>query len=163
LRKILSYISAIVLSILITIGSADAKDLEEVTVSNNIDEKEVVSLVKSVEDEITILGLYAPPKSAVVDLTSSNLTFAGKAEVSTLYTNSNFKGKKRVTYSIKNSSSSTLTVTLHKKGSLFSLRSFTVSPGTTKTGDLYPSGNLDASALYYLSFSAPSDFSGRLY
>ena len=109
------------------------------------------------EDSISPSTIDKPKESSYVDLTKEQLNFSGSANNSTLYTNKHFKGKTKISYSVKNSSSSDLKVKIFKAGAFFSTDSFTVKAKSTLTGTI---SGLDKSDLYYLSFSAPSNFSG---
>lgn len=112
------------------------------------------------EGEITPFGLIKPGASSVVDISKSTLKFSGVANNSTLYTNSHFTGQSSATYNIKNYRSGSLTVKVFKKGGIFSTQKIVISAGATGGGGI-PS--LDKSAYYYLSFNAPSNFSGSVY
>jgi len=105
-------------------------------------------------------GLGKPDKGTCVNLTSEALTFTGEANVSVLYTNSCFTGKENPLYQIRNYSDSDLKVKVYKSGSLFAVCTITVKAHTLQGGNL--SGVSD-SDIYYISFSAPSNFSGRVY
>lgn len=111
---------------------------------------------------ISTYDLGKPSTSAYVDLSEEALYFAGEAERSTLYTNSHFKGKESVKYSITNDSTYSLTVKVYKANTLFDTKVATikVAANSTAAGTI---SDLDKSGLYYLSFSAPSDFEGKVY
>lgn len=117
------------------------------------------------EDEImfggiSTQGLSRPSTSNCVNLNNSALTFAGHAQGSTLYTNSHFTGKSTIGYSITNDCNSRLVVKFYTSNGWFKSKSITVEANATLTGTI---DGLDADKLYYLSFSAPSDFSGSVY
>lgn len=97
-----------------------------------------------------------------MDLSEEALYFAGEAERSTLYTNSHFKGKESVKYSITNNSTYSLTVKVYKANTLFDTKVTTIKVAANSTAASTIS-DLDKSGLYYLSFSAPSDFEGKVY
>ncbi len=107
---------------------------------------------------ISILGVSPP--SAAVNLNNGAMRFSGTAEVSTLYTDNYFTGKSTVSYNISNYSKYQLTVKLYKQGSSFAVSTTTISSGATVTSAF---SGLSASSNYYLSFSAPSNFSGSVY
>lgn len=109
---------------------------------------------------ISILGLDKPSTSEYVDLNNESLSFAGSAQRSTLYTNKHFKGKSTIGYSITNYSDTKLTVKFYTSSGWFSSKKITVEGNATLTGTI---DGLDASKLYYLTFSVPSDFSGSVY
>lgn len=118
---------------------------------------------ENLENITTPFGLGKPPKDAVVNLNYNPLTFDGYAQSSTLYTNSHFKGKTTATYSIKNDSQSTLTVKVYKRTwHTFDtkVQTITISPNSTGGGGIF---DLEPDALYYLTFEAPSNFSGSVY
>lgn len=109
------------------------------------------------EDEFTTYTIAKPSTSSVVDLTKNTMYFSGVANNSTLYTNSHFKGKSTITYKITNNSSTDLIVKIYKSGAWLSTETLTVNANSTSTGTV---SSLSKSELYYMSFSAPSDFSG---
>lgn len=109
---------------------------------------------------ISIYGLDKPSTSNYVDLNSKPLTFAGNAQGSTLYTNKHFTGKSTVGYSITNYSNSKLTVKFYTSKGWFNSKKITIEANATLTGTI---SGLDSDKLYYLTFSAPSDFSGSVY
>lgn len=109
---------------------------------------------------ISIQGLGKPSTDSYVNLKSKALTFAGHAEGSTLYTNKHFKGKSKISYSITNDCDSKLTVRFYTSNGWFKSKKITVEANATLAGTI---DGLDASKLYYLTFSAPSDFSGKIY
>lgn len=119
-----------------------------------------VSTNPPVEIQVGPLGLGKPDKSDVVDLTKGTLSFKGSADVSTLYTNSHFKGKSKISYSIKNDCDKKLTVKIYTASGWFKSKSISVEANATLTGTI---DGLDKDTLYYLTFSAPSDFSGSVY
>lgn len=112
---------------------------------------------------ISTNGLSVPTSTWSLN-TDGTYSFSGSASNSTLYTNYlfYFTGNHGVLVSCTNNSSSTLTVKWKKKGSVFgSVDSMTIEPG--ESGTMYNCESLSANAYYYLSFSAPSDFSGSIY
>lgn len=119
-----------------------------------------VSANPPVEIQVEPLGLGKPDKSDVVDLTKGTLSFSGSAERSTLYTNSHFKGKSKISYSITNDCDKKLTVKIYTASGWFKSKSISVEANATLTGTI---DGLDKDTLYYLTFSAPSDFSGSVY
>lgn len=125
--------------------------------NGNITSNEVS--ISSTYEEILPFGLGAPSKDKVVDLNSKALDFSGDANNSTLYTNSNFKGKSTVSYEITNKLNRKLTVKVYKYGDTFAKKTFTISSNSTESGTIT---GLESDSLYYLGFSAPSDFSGKL-
>lgn len=106
---------------------------------------------------IVPFGLEAPTN--FVNLNDGSLTFAGEADYSTLYTNKGFTGKSTVTYSITNYLDRDLTVKVRKTDNWFTVETLKVNKNSTSTGTIT---GLDSSGKYYLSFSAPSDFSGSV-
>lgn len=107
---------------------------------------------------VSTFGLEAPFTSQVWNLVDKKqMDFAGAADGSPLYTNNNFKGKSQVSVNIKNFLDKKLTVVLYKQGSFGSVTTITVNPNAELLTSI---NNLDANGLYYLRFSAPSDFKG---
>lgn len=116
---------------------------------------------KDVSDEgISTYGLGRPSTDSYVDLNQKELTFAGYAQGSTLYTNKHFKGKSSIGYSITNYSDTKLTVKFYTSSGWFKSKKITVEGKATLTGTI---DGLDNDKLYYLTFSAPSDFAGSVY
>lgn len=111
------------------------------------------------EESITY-GLDKPSTDDVVNLNREALTFAGNAQVSTLYTNSHFTGKSRIGYSITNDCDSKLTVKFYTSGGWWNSKKITIEANATLTGTI---DGLDANKLYFMTFSAPSDFRGSVY
>ncbi len=109
---------------------------------------------------VSIQGLGKPGTDKYVNLNSEKLTFAGHAQGSTLYTNKHFKGKSKISYSITNDCDTKLTVKFYTSNGWFNSKKITVEGNATLTGTI---DGLDDSKLYYLTFSAPSDFSGSVY
>lgn len=109
---------------------------------------------------ISTQGLGRPSTSNCVNLNNSALTFAGHAQGSTLYTNSHFTGKSTIGYSITNDCDSRLVVKFYTSSGWFKSKSITIEANATLTGTI---DGLDADKMYYLTFSAPSDFSGSVY
>ena len=123
-------------------------------------EMQGVSTKPPIENVITPDGLGKPSKNKYVDLNDDTLTFSGSADRSTLYTNKHFKGKSSIGYSITNDSNKKLTVKFYTSSGWFKSKSITVEANATLTGTI---DGLDKDKLYYLTFSAPSDFSGSVY
>lgn len=135
--------------------SAFAEEVtENVGVSTEIPKSPITST-----GEVTLFGVTEPDTDSVVDLTKKALTFAGSANHQRLYTNSHFKGKSKITYTITNNSSSTLSVSIFRSGAWFATDVLTLNPNSTTTGTV---SGLDSTKLYYLAFSAPSNFSGSV-
>lgn len=111
----------------------------------------------TISDDIVTFGLDKPSSSKVKDLNKGQMTFSGNAKGSTLYTNNNFKGKTSIEYSITNDHTKTLTVKLYTSSGWFKTKKIEVAGNATLTGTI---DGLDKDTLYYLTFSAPSDFSG---
>lgn len=86
---------------------------------------------------------------------SGTYNFYGEAERSTLYTNYKFKGKTSYTITVKNKHA-TKTLKVKCSGSLTSTK---VKPGKTETIKITKK---NASETFYISFSAPSNFSGTV-
>lgn len=108
-------------------------------------------------EEISLYDLGKPSTNNVVDLTKGRMDFAGVASVSKLYTNSFFTGKSTVNYRITNYIDHKLTVKVYTQYGIFATETITVSPKSTLTGTI---SGLNSSTLYYMTFNAPSDFSG---
>lgn len=112
-------------------------------------------------EDIVVFGLSKPSTDKVVDLNNESLSFSGQANGSTLYTNKNFTGKSTIGYSITNKCDTDLTVKFYASGiGLISSKKIVVAANATLTGTI---DGLDADELYYLTFSAPSDFKGSVY
>ena len=117
-----------------------------------------VEMPEEEKDEgISIYGLSKPSTSSCVNLNKESLEFAGYAERSTLYTNKHFTGKSSIRYSITNDSDETLTVKFYTSDGWFKTKKIVVAGNATLTGTI---SGLDSDELYYLTFSAPSDFYG---
>ncbi len=110
--------------------------------------------------EIDVYGLGRPSTEEYVNLENESLTFAGEAQASTLYSNKHFTGKEKIGYSITNKCDSKLTVKFYTSGGWFKSKKITVEGNATLTGTL---DGFDKEELYYLTFSAPSHFSGSVY
>lgn len=110
-------------------------------------------------DGIEVYGLDKPSTSSFQNLNNGSLSFSGKAEASTLYSNKHFKGKSTINYTIKNYGSKRLVVKIYKSGSLFATETLYVNANSSATGKVT---GLDSSSLYYLKFEAPSNFSGTI-
>lgn len=109
---------------------------------------------------VSTYGLSKPSTSKYVDLNDESLTFSGHANNSTLYTNKHFTGKSSIGYSITNDCNTKLTVKFYTSSGWFKSKKITVEANATLTGTI---DGLKADKLYYLTFSAPSDFSGSVY
>ncbi len=130
---------------------------DEIYENVGVSKKEPKSLSSKETGEIGTYGLSKPSTSNVVDLTIEQMGFQGSAEGSTLYTNSYFKGKSTITYSITNNSSTKLTVKIFTENGWFATETLIVNANSTSTGTV---SGLNTSTLYYMSFSAPSNFKG---
>lgn len=108
---------------------------------------------------ITPFGLSKPPKDKKVNLKSGPMSFEGVASGSKLYTNNNFTGQVNVYYNITNNHDNSLKVRVYNQHPLkpFAVETITVPGNTTKSGLIQ---GLDPNDLYYITFDAPSDFSG---
>ena len=111
-------------------------------------------------ENVSVYGLNRPDSSSYVDLMEKKLTFSGNASGSILYTNKNFKGKSTVNYSITNDHEEKLTVKVYTSGGWKKVKTLEIEGEATLTGTIK---GLDKDKLYFLSFSAPSDFSGSVY
>ena len=109
--------------------------------------------------EIDVYGLGRPSTDEYVNLENESLTFAGKTQASTLYSNKHFTGKEKIGYSITNKCDSKLTVKFYTSGGWFKSKKI-CGRKATLTGTL---DGFDKEELYYLTFSAPSHFSGSVY
>lgn len=123
-------------------------------------EMQGVSTRPPVESIITPDGLDKPGTDKYVNLNDGELTFSGSAGRSTLYTNKHFKGKSSIEYSITNDCDKKLTVKFYTSSGWFKSKAITVEANATLTGTI---DGLDKDKLYYLTFSAPSDFNGSIY
>lgn len=119
----------------------------------------VSSVPPIAEPEITPFGIDPPARSNVQNLNSGKLTFSGYADRSTLYTNKNFTGKSRVTVSVTNWHEKELTVKVICKDDILKFPVYTTKVPANAGRSVTVTG-LDSNKLYYLSFSAPSDFEG---
>lgn len=111
-------------------------------------------------EAISTYGLSKPSTDKYVDLNDETLTFQGNAQASTLYTNKHFTGKAKIGYSITNDCDSKLTVKFYTSDGWFKSKKITIEGNATLTGTM---DGFDADELYYLTFSAPSDFNGSVY
>lgn len=137
-----------------TVGaSASTIENENVGVSTQIP---VVNTDSGSTGGVTVFSIAKPSKDSVKNLNDGKLSFAGSAGESTLYTNSHFKGKSKISYSITNSSATKLTVKIIKSGSLIATKTLTIEPKSTLTGTV---DKLNKDSLYYMSFKAPSSYS----
>lgn len=116
--------------------------------------------VEEEEGQIRPFGIYKPGSTHDIYM-NGRMDFAGVASGSILYTNKNFKGYSSYKMRINNRSSSTLTVKIHKNTTFLDpvVKTYTVSPNSTRYA--YP-GGLDANQIYFISFSAPSNFNGYI-
>jgi len=102
---------------------------------------------------VSVLSLGKPTE--IWDISTESYDFGGEADISTLYTNYKFNGKTSYTITVTNDHTKPLTVKCigakggSKKVKAGDTTSFTV---TTK----------DKKTTFYISFSAPSDFSGTV-
>lgn len=119
------------------------------------------STIPPAEDtEITPRGTGEPQTSAVINLRTQDMTFAGKADRSKLYTNNNFTGASSIRITVTNSHDEVLTYYVYKNGTIDTrVKTITVQPGYTVATSL---SGLNSSSLYYLMFRAPSHFSGSV-
>ncbi|WP_455931122.1 hypothetical protein [Priestia aryabhattai] len=138
-------------------ANASTNENENVGVSTEIPVVSTDSESTNTDGGFTVFSIERPSTKNVKDLNDGQLSFSGIASGSTLYTNSHFKGKSTIKYHIKNSSSSKLTVKIISSASLFASKTLTVNPSSTADGTVK---DLDKKKLYYISFSAPSNFSG---
>lgn len=105
-------------------------------------------------------SMTKPDASDVVNLTKSQMDFAGQARSAILYTNSHFKGKSTISYKIKNlNKDDVLTVKIYEAGAWFATETLNIDPSSTSTGTV---SGLDKTKKYYLAFSAPSHFEGHV-
>lgn len=112
-----------------------------------------------IENDIAVIDATIPDTDYIVNLNESSYSFYGTATSSTLYTNCLFTGKSTVHYTITNKCDTDLTVKLFFRGRIRKAK-ITVPANTTITGTFT---GLNSSKYYYLSFSAPSHFSGSIY
>ncbi|MCY8837621.1 hypothetical protein [Bacillus atrophaeus] len=120
-----------------------------------------LSDVSRSNDQFKPFGTSKPDKGSVVNLNTKPLKFSGSSYDQTLYTNSFFKGKSTINYSITNYSKYKLTVKVWEESDLFiATKTLTINPNSTTDGKIE---DLDKSSLYYLGFSGPSDFEGSVY
>jgi len=105
-------------------------------------------------------GLGRPSKDTCVNLVVKELTFAGVADHSVLYSNSCFTGKDNPAYDITNYSGSELKVKVHSMSTFLTVCTIKVPANETLSGTL---SGVKADKKYYLTFDAPSDFSGKVF
>lgn len=115
------------------------------------------ALAENSTDEISPYGLGKPSTDNVVDLNDGKMKFSGEAKRSKLFTNNYFTGKSKVSYSITNYNDNELTVKVYTQYGIFATETIKVPANTTSTGTI---SDLNSSKLYYMTFQAPSDFSG---
>lgn len=117
----------------------------------------------TLEDEEGILTKGTrPPEKDKIYTNNQYVSFWGSAERSNLFTDYNFHNVYQITCIITNDSASDLEVTLCHHivfGDYSEDETFTVSANSTQT--LY-FRNLSEKTYYFLRFSAPSDFSGKV-
>jgi hypothetical protein len=117
---------------------------------------------------LTIMSLSVNTVSAGVDKPSKkwNLDYhkyagGGSAEGSKLYSNYYFYNVKKFNVKVVNKSSHELTVKIYEKGAwFFAEKSFTVGKNKTKTYKFTTDGKDQP---YYITFSAPSNFTYEVY
>lgn len=116
------------------------------------------------EEEIQTRGLERPSKDTIYT-NNQYEPLAGSSSNAYLYSNKCFYGVYQITFTVTNNSASDLKVVLYcytdspfNEFGYSEVQSFNVSANSTKT--LY-FRNLDEKTYYFLSFKAPSDFSGR--
>lgn len=153
------YVAALIMSMILTLSMGASAFAGEVPVN------EVYNVSTEAPDdvnhgEISTYGLGRPSTEDCVNLNYDSLSFAGNAQGSTLYTNSHFTGKSTIGYSITNDCDTKLTVKFYTSSGWFRSKKITVEANATLTGTI---SGLDADKMYYLTFSAPSDFSGSVY
>ena len=159
MKRKMKKVMALIFSMILTISMCSSVLARE----NPVNEMNNVS-TEAPDDinngECSSYGLSRPSKDKCVNLNDKSLSFSGYAEGSTLYTNSHFTGKSTIGYSITNDCDTKLTVKFYTSTGLFSSKKITVEANATLTGTI---SGLDADKMYYLTFSAPSDFSGSVY
>ncbi len=151
MKKVLSLILAGIMTLCIGVSAFGAEP-------HNYNQG--VSTTPPVEIQVTPFGLNKPSTKNYVDLTKNELSFGGNAEVSTLYTDKHFKGKSKISYSITNNHDKKLTVKFYTSSGWFKSKSISIEANATLTGTI---DGLDKDTLYYLTFSAPSNFKGKVY
>ncbi|MEC5219995.1 hypothetical protein [Bacillus atrophaeus] len=155
MKKLFGFLFCTMVTLFFFASTASASTFENARIST---ENSIVSV--SSEGEFKPLGLSPPSSGAVVNLNKNILPFNGQATSSTLYTNSHFTGKSKVSIKVTNFSHINLPVKVWESSALlFPTATFTVDPNKTFSGSI---PNLDASKKYYLSFSAPSHFTGEV-
>jgi hypothetical protein len=161
MKKLFRIVMLTIVSTLIVTMSAYASGTGLVTENIGVS-TEIPEYYGEAEDsygDITPFGLAKPPKSKVVNLNKGQMDFAGVASGSTLYTNNNFKGKEKVSITVKNNRDKKLTVKVFKNGKIFSIAKKTVDGNVQLVTSV---SGLDADEPYYLSFIAPSNFAGHV-
>jgi hypothetical protein len=153
-RKLVIILTSLALFLTLTTSPIVYADFENVNVG-------IFPPAVSEESDTGITPQFTFPPTNVVNLaTNGTMNFQGSATGSTLFLNNAFTGVTKIFIWCENfHPSSTLTMTLHKMNLIG-----TTTIGTYKlevgTGGGTFVGGLDSSAKYYLSFSAPSNFSG---
>jgi len=132
-------------------------DDEEIGIVNNdvgvTDQEPVISD----NGEISIFGIDPPTTSH--NLKNGQMNFSGSSVRSPLYTNKYFTGKSNPTIYVKNHhASASLKIRIYKKNGLTAVYSYTLKPGHSLTA--VPQKVNSSSALYYIKFDAPNNFSG---
>lgn len=148
------YVGAIILAIMLATSMSATVFAAEIPINK------LYNVSAEAPEETSTYGLSKPDTDKCVNLKDEALTFSGNAQGSTLYTNKNFTGKSSIGYSITNDCDTKLTVKFYTSGGWFKSKKITVEANATLTGTI---DELDADKLYYLTFSAPSDFSGSVY
>lgn len=154
--KIKKLVSAILMGAMVICMSVTAFGAESHNELQNISTEAPAEIAAG---DIALFGLSKPSTDNWVNLNDEKLTFSGNAKNSTLYTNKHFTGKSSIEYSITNDSDSTLTVKFYTSSGWFKSKKIVIADNATLTGTI---DGLDADKLYYLTFSAPSDFSGSV-
>lgn len=148
------HIGAVITAVILAVSMSAAVFAAEVPVNK------LHNVGTEAPEEIGIYGLNKPGTDKYVDLNNGELTFSGNAQRNTLYTNKHFTGKSSIGYSITNDCDTKLTVKFYTSAGWFKSKKITIEANATLTGSI---DGLDADKLYYLTFSAPSDFSGSVY
>lgn len=158
----LGFVAILVLSILSvsSVAFADENTVIEKIEGNESIVNENFGVTEIPNDgEVGIFGVNKPSTSHNI---SSNgaMYFSGNAVISKLYTNKFFTGKASPRIYVKNNhATKELKVKLYEDSSWSAIKTWTVRPGHSLSA--FPNG-LSASKFYYLTFSAPSNFSGSV-
>ncbi|MBE7114254.1 hypothetical protein FT641_19470 [Bacillus paranthracis] len=138
-----------------TIENANSNQDKVVTQTVNVGVSENQPKAQNIQRLMT-----KPGSSDVVNLTKSQMAFAGQARSAILYTNNHFKGKSTVSYKIKNlNKKDDLTVKVYAEGDRLATETLTINASSTSTGTI---SGLDKTKKYYLAFAAPSHFEGHV-